>query len=51
MSREGKEILMDFMLKRAMNKGTVFTSQSYKERWFQLTDSSLTYYSGTLAVS
>ncbi|XP_060582026.1 tyrosine-protein kinase Tec-like [Ruditapes philippinarum] len=32
-----------------MKKGTVFTSQSYKERWFQLTDSSLTYYSGTLA--
>ena len=51
MSREGKEVLVDFMLKRAMNKGTVFTSQSYKERWFLLTENSLTYYSGTLAVS
>ncbi|XP_045204192.2 tyrosine-protein kinase Tec-like isoform X1 [Mercenaria mercenaria] len=49
MSRDGKEVLADFMLKRAMNKGTVFTAQSYKERWFVLTEESLTYYGGTLA--
>ncbi|XP_052793360.1 tyrosine-protein kinase Tec-like isoform X2 [Mya arenaria] len=50
MSRmNGGEILSDFMLKRAMSRSALFTSENYKERWFTLTDDSISYYSGTLA--
>ncbi|XP_062608215.1 tyrosine-protein kinase Tec-like [Saccostrea cucullata] len=38
----------DFMMKRAMNKGTFINASNYKSRWFVLDDSLLTYYDGTL---
>lgn len=47
----GEEILKDFMLKRAMSRSALFTSENYKDRWFILTSESLSYYTGTLAVS
>ena len=51
MADGGKEILVDFMLKRAMNKRALIAPKSYKERWFILTDEALTYCTGTLGVS
>lgn len=46
--RKSAEILVDFMLKRAICKASLFMKENYKERWFVLRDSVLEYYSGTL---
>ena len=47
---KGEEILTDFMLKRAVNKSTIFTNENYKERWFVLDGDALKYYDGSLGV-
>uniref|UniRef100_K1QIS8 non-specific protein-tyrosine kinase n=1 Tax=Magallana gigas TaxID=29159 RepID=K1QIS8_MAGGI len=38
----------DFMMKRAMNKGTFISASNYKNRWFILDDQFLKYFDGTL---
>lgn len=45
---KGEEILVDFMLKRAVNKSTIFSTENYKERWFVLDGEALKYFDGSL---
>ena len=47
---KGEEILVDFMLKRAVNKSTIFSTENYKERWFVLDGEALKYFDGSLGV-
>ena len=46
-----EEILAEYMLKRSVNKSTLFSNENYKERWFVLDGESLKYYDGSLGVS
>lgn len=47
---QNEELLSDFMLKRAMSRA-MFGAQNYKDRWVVLTNETLSYYTGNLAVS
>ena len=52
-SAKGKaeEILAEYMLKRSVNKSTLFFNENYKERWFVLDNDNLKYFDGSLGVS
>ena len=52
-SAKGKaeEILAEYMLKRSVNKSTLFSNENYKERWFVLDNDNLKYFDGSLGVS
>ena len=48
---KAEEILAEYMLKRSVNKSTLFSNENYKERWFVLDNDNLKYFDGSLGVS
>ena len=48
---KAEENLAEYMLKRSVNKSTLFSNENYKERWFVLDNDNLKYFDGSLGVS